>query len=198
MGVTMCFAVTGCETATWGSGAIGASGGDYDNGDGWLFEAGSFDTFSDPFRISVEGRLLQSFTLYGLGGGTVFDVLFEQIESNASAPGSGNGRPFTLSELDPPDDVAEIDVSYFDQVYVAGQPYSDLYLGMRVDLTMTASSGLAGFQGFLRFQSDTDKVAAQLTPFTPNPPNPVPLPGTLALAGFGLAILGAASRRRRI
>ena len=178
MAVTMCFSGTGCENATWGSGAIGAEGGDYDNFDGWLFEAGSSDTFSDPFRISVEGRLLQSFTLYGLGAGVMFDALSEITESGASAPGSGNGKPFTLVELDPGGDVESIAVTYFDKVYVAGQEYSDLYLGMQVVITMTAASGLAGFQGFLRFQSDTDKIAsgATLAPYSGPPPPPPPPP----------------------
>ncbi len=202
MQVTMCFAGTGCESATWGAGAIGASGGNYEGGNGWLFEAGSTDTFSDPFRVSVEGRLLQSFTLYGLGSKTVFDVLLEQTQvnplsaSSLSAPGSGNGRPFTLVELDPDNTVAEIDVTYFDKVFVDGQDFNDLFLGLRVDLTM-APGAAQGFSGLLRFQSDTDSVAtgASLTPFTP--PTPVPLPGTLALAGLGLAVLGASSRRRR-
>ena len=195
MFVTMCFVGgTPCETATWGAGAVGASGGGLPNSPGWSLQAGT-DTFDTPFILSVGGRLLQSFTLYGLGGLTVFDTVFDQ-PSNAtlnSSPGSGNGRPFTVGTGG--ENVALFNVSYFDKVLVAGVDYQDLYLGMRVDFAM--NTGFAGFEGQLRFTTDTDRVApgGTLIPVSP-PTNPVPAPGTLALVGAALFGLGLVRARR--
>jgi len=195
MTVTMCFAGAGpCDTAIWGAGATGATG------TGWSFEAGN-DSFANPFLISVFGRQLQSFTLYGLGARTVFDTVTDPIlaagqsPSLNSSPGSGDGRPFTLVGLQP--DISGIAVSYFDKVYVGNTDYNDLYLGMQVSFTM-ANVAVSGFSGEFRFLSDTDQVAAggTLNLLPPSNPNPVPLPGTLALVGAGLLGLGLTRRRR--
>ena len=190
MSVTMCFAgVTPCEAATWGAGAVGASGS------GWSLLAGSTDTFLEPFVLNVSGRLLQSFTLYGLGGLTVFDTVLDPASSAIlnSSPGSGNGRPFTFGTGGA--NVALFNVSYFDKVLVAGVDYNDLYLGMQVNFTM--NNGAAGYAGQLRFETDTDRVApgGTLIPVSP-PTNPVPAPGTLALVGAALFGLGLVRARR--
>ena len=189
MSVTMCFAgATPCETATWGTGVFGASGGALPSGPGWSLQAGT-DTFNTPFVLTVGGRLLQSFTLYGLGGLTVFDTV---LTSPSSSPGSGSGRPFQLEGLYPA--VELFNVGYFNKVLVAGVDYQDLYLGMRVDITM--GNGAAGFSGQLLFRADTDRIAngGTLTPVLPT--NPVPVPGTLALVGAALFGLGLVRVRR--
>ena len=194
MSVTMCFAGgTPCETATWGTGVFGASGGALPSGPGWSLQAGT-DTFNTPFVLTVGGRLLQSFTLYGLGGLTVFDTVFDQTQNSTldSSPGSGNGRPFTVDGGDA--NVASFGVSYFDKVLVAGLDYQDLYLGMRVDITM--GNGAAGFSGQLLFTADTDRIANGGTLMPVAPTNPVPVPGTLALVGAALFGLGLVRVRR--
>ena len=189
MSVTMCFAgATPCESATWA--AAGA------NGSGWSLTAGGIDTFMEPFILLVgQQRRLQSFTLYGFGGRTVFDTV---LTGSSSSPGSGTGRPFERVGLYP--DVEFFDVSYFDKVLVAGVDYQDLYLGMRVDFRMLANPGgssVLGFNGELSFRADTDRVApgGTLIPVSP-PTNPVPAPGTLALVGAALFGLGLVRARR--
>ena len=193
--VTMCFAGgTPCETATWGAGAVGASGGALPTGPGWSLRAGT-DTFDTPFVLTVGGRFLQSFTLYGLGGLTVFDTVLDPLTTAtlSSSPGSGNGRPFTVDGGDA--NVASFGVSYFDKVLVAGVDYQDLYLGMRVDFTM--ANGTAGYSGQLLFTADTDRVptGGTLIPVS-SPTNPVSAPGTLALVGAALFGLGLVRVRR--
>jgi len=197
MAVTMCFfGFTACETATWGEGAIAAAGGNFAGGNGWQFEGAPLDSFQDPFRVSVAGRLLQSFTLYGLNALTVFDTVLDPNFGTTSAtpnssPGSGNGRPFTVASGDT--NVDTLSVRYFDKVFVDGTDYNDLYLGMQVSFNM--ATGFNGFSGALRFTADTDRVitGGTLVPFAPT--NPVPLPGTLALVGAGLLGLRLTQRR---
>jgi len=192
MTVAMCFAgATTCEIASWG--ANGAAGGA-----GWSLQAGGTDTFVEPFLLNVAGRQLQSFTLYGLGGLTVFDTVLAPITTNTtnatanSSPGSGNGRPFTVESVSA--NVASIGVSYFDKVLVDGLDYLDLYLGMRVDFTM--NQGFSGFSGELMFTADTDRVVDGGTLLPVAPTNPVPTPGTLALVGAALLGLGLVRARR--
>ena len=192
MTVTMCFAgATTCEVASWG--ALGASGGNLPNNPGWSLQAG-IDTFLTPFALTVGGRELQSFTLYGLGGLTVFDTVLDPINTATanSSPGSGNGRPFTVEGGAA--NVASIGVSYFDKVLVGGLDYQDLYLGMRVDFTM--NQGFNGFSGELLFTADTDRVLDGGTLLPVGPTNPAPTPGTLALVGAALLGLGLVRARR--
>jgi len=187
MAVTMCFVGVACDgPTTWGTGVIGATGQD------WSFAAG-IDTFNSNFVLSVSGRALQSFTLYGLGALTVFDTVATSSSVQAS-PGSGDGRPFQVESVERT--VERLAVTYFDKVYVGGFDYNDLYLGMRVSFNMVP--GTTGFMGELEFKADTDRVATggTLAPIPTTPPNGVPTPGTLALVGAGLLGLGLVRRRR--
>ena len=195
MAVTMCFFDAACEVSTWGTGNPAAGAGNPATGQGWSFAAGA-DTFTNNFVLTVAGRQLQSFSLYGLGARTVFDTVTDPAVSPLrSSPGSGNGRPFTLENN--PLNVASYNVSYYDKVFVDGTNYGDLYLGMRVSFNMAAGSGFNGFSGDLEFRADTDRVAigGTLAPIAPTGPNPVPLPGTLLLVGAGLLGLGLTRRR---
>jgi len=92
--------------------------------------------------------------------------------------------------------IDSLSVRYFDKVFVDGSDFDDLYLGMQVDFNMPG--GLNDYSGVFRFIADTDRVVptGTLAPNTPTGPNPVPLPGTLALVGAALLGLGITRRRR--
>jgi hypothetical protein len=199
MAVEMCFS-SGCDNFTWGElpradiedplfYGVQSAGG-------WSLRAlGSGDTFLSPFLLEVSDNFrLLSFTLYGLNAGIVFDTVpasdaANNNEPNLKTPGAGDGLPFTFVT----GAVAGVAVNYFDAVGVPVQNnvqwFGDVFLGMKVSFADD------GFFGSMSFLSDTDRATGPIVQSDPTPPGTVPVPGTLLLAGLGLACLGFGRRR---
>lgn len=185
--VTAEFVGGGSQTLAWADTGVDSGGV---AGTGWsLNQAGN--TFSSAWTFSFTGTAalqLQRLILTGNTGLTVFDVDMyndtgtcdtytptgsDQMCSDGSARGAR--MSFTDAQLAPT-------VTYGDIVGLNGaSPVGDLFHVVTVDF------GPNGIRSDFSFIQDTDNDIRF----------PVPLPGSIALLGLGLGILGVMRRRAR-
>ncbi len=176
LSVTAFFDVGGPETALWAD-TGGTSGAAV--GTGWSL-ALSGDTFGSPWVLSnATGTGLAGLVIDAGLGDTVFDIDWTPFPGTE---GSANGWTYTLVSGGDPYD---IDVTYYDQVALTGDPpVGDLWRRMRIVFATTSMrSG-----DVIEYIADTDnlEIAGDI--------REVPEPATIALLGFGVALL---ARRRR-
>lgn len=187
MSVTAEFIGGAAETRSWAD--TGANSGGV-TGTGWsLSQAG--DTFSSPWNFAFTNPnaalQLQRLILSGNSGLTIFDVDMYDLaatcdsytpagaDSSCSA-GSARGLRMTFTDVN-----LSPTVTYSDIVGIGGaSPVGDLFHVVTVDF------GANGIRSDFSFLQDTDNDSRF---------NQVPLPGTVALFGLGLGLMGWMRRR---
>lgn len=175
MSVTAFFSGGGSETIAWAatSSIAGAA-----NGSGWsLTESG--DTFGGTWTLTnLSGPGIIGLLLNGTPGNTLFD-----IPAAGDSVGSGGGIAFTLTGVAPAFDIT---ATYRNIVSINGAlPQGDLWTTL--DLSFSSSMNAAST---FSFRQDTDSAA------TAGDITPVPAPGSLALVGLGLLMLGRRGSRQ--
>ncbi|MBN1591208.1 MAG: PEP-CTERM sorting domain-containing protein [Pirellulales bacterium] len=178
MSVSAYFADSTSESVTWVSSA--ASSG-LAQGVNWSLSQ-SGNTWDQDWTLDNQtGQPLVGLVLDAGDGNAVFDT----ISASDFTPGSGKGKPLTMTSGDPSLDIL---ATYYDEVALVGElPVGDLYRCLRIDFL---NAGQFGSGSTMTFMTDTDSLA------TAGDIHPVPEPSVLVLLSM-LGALGVAAWRRR-
>ncbi len=192
--VTATFIDTTSQTLTWTDVVAGTGGVTSSNfagaGTFWrVWCQGDSSGSGNWFIYNNTGLGMTSLVFNGVPGRTTFD----RTLPTPGTPGSATGADFAITLVNPGGAVP-VSAQYTNILRLGtNAPVGDEYTMLR--LTFTGAGGIPGANKTVRFTQDTDNAASAIVTVQTGAPEP----GSLALAGLLLPILGGvvANRRRK-